>query len=295
MMTLPEIHTEIRRFEGDSRIYQPDGFTLRCMAREFIEFYILDYFSDQEPEMNVIELKQKVSSLSAKLDDIDELQFAETRIKITKKLLRGKELTRLFKNMNISEDRKTLNYAGYDYADQFLNGVLLRQPLPEGALPTDPDMVFYQQTPARIILELAAHHPWSKEDRFYDIGSGLGHVPVLLHLLQEVKTTGVEIDPAYCDYARHCAAELGLHEVIFQCADARQTDMRDGTVFFMYTPFRGNMHQQVLEKLRETAQNHPISLYTYGPCTFETDAAPWLRRITPGNCDEFTLTEFQSI
>ena len=66
-------------------------------------------------------------------------------------------------------------------------------------------MVFYQPTPGRIIFELVERAALQKHDTFYDLGSGLGQVVILVSLLSGARAKGIEFDPAYCEYARRCA------------------------------------------------------------------------------------------
>jgi SAM-dependent methyltransferase len=140
-------------------------------------------------------------------------------------------------------------------------------------------MVFYQPTPARIIFELVERAEFQKDGTFYDLGSGLGQVVILVNLLSGATAKGVEFDPAYCDYARRCAQELNLSKVDFVNADAREADYADGTAFFLYTPFEGKMLQEVLERLKGEAQRRRIQVYTYGPCTVQVSRQDWLKRV----------------
>ena len=114
---------------------------------------------------------------------------------------------------------------------------------------------------------------------FYDIGSGLGQVSTLTHLLSGVQAKGVEVELAYCDYARRCARGLNLSQVEFINVDAREADYSDGTVFFLYTPFEGRMLERVLERLKHESRKRRIQLYTYGPCTRQVARQRWLERV----------------
>jgi hypothetical protein len=99
-----------------------------------------------------------------------------------------------------------------------------------------------------------------------------------MHLLSGVRARGVEVEPAYCHYARRCARELSLSQVEFINADAREADYSDGTIFFLYTPFEGRMLEQVLERLKHESKKRRIQLCTYGPCTPQVARQKWLER-----------------
>lgn len=93
-------------------------------------------------------------------------------------------------------------------------------------------MVFYQKTPGRVIFELAEKCRFTEDDVFFDLGSGLRQVAILVHLLTGMAAKGIEFEPAFCNYARVFAAALNLTGVTFINIDARDADYSTGTVFF---------------------------------------------------------------
>lgn len=183
---------------------------------------------------------------------------------------------------------------GYDHLDTFLTGLLSDQAVPEASLKRMPGMVFYQKTPARIILELAERAALKQDDIFFDLGSGLGQVVILVHLLTGAAVRGVEYEPAYWRYAQVCITGLHLSNVIFSNKDARSEDYSQGTVFFMYTPFEGNMLEEMLAILRKEAAKRVIRIFTYGPCTFPVAQQDWLYCRNEIREDAYELYEFRS-
>ncbi|NJO82116.1 MAG: hypothetical protein HC828_04465 [Blastochloris sp.] len=155
-------------------------------------------------------------------------------------------------------------------------------------------MVLYQQTPARIIFELVRRAKLGPQDVFYDLGSGIGHVATLVHLLSGARARGVEFEPAFCEYAQAGAGALGLTEVAFINQDVRYTDYAEGNIFFLYTPCEGAMLLDVLKRLRERAQSGPIRLATYGPCTSIIAQQDWLTAPSPAEPGNFRLAIFNS-
>jgi SAM-dependent methyltransferase len=168
---------------------------------------------------------------------------------------------------------------GLDSLDAFIDGLLLAGSIPGETRAREPGMVPYQHTPARIVFELAERAGLSSDDVFYDLGSGLGHVPILINLLTGATARGVEVEPAYSAYASARAADLNLPRVEFRNADARYADYADGTDFFMYTPFEGRMLREVLDRLEAEARTRRIRLFTYGPCTSLAAREAWLEPI----------------
>jgi SAM-dependent methyltransferase len=183
---------------------------------------------------------------------------------------------------------------GYDALDALVSGVLLDATVPEAERQPEPEMVFYQPVPARVILELVERADFREEDVFYDLGSGLGQVVILVNLLSGVRSKGVEFEPVYCNYARQRAEALNLSGVEFVNADARDADFSDGTAFFLYTPFRGAMLRAVLERLRGEARTRRIGVYTYGPCTAEVARQRWLHPTDRNRNHPYKLAAFTS-
>jgi precorrin-6B methylase 2 len=177
----------------------------------------------------------------------------------------------------------------------FINGLLLIEAVPLETKAREPEMVYYQPTPARIIFELVEKAQLTREDVFYDMGSGLGQAPILVHLLSGATAKGIEFEPAYCDYARECAADLNLSAVEFINAEARTADYSEGTVFFRYTPFEGGVLQEVLEMLWEASRRRRIRLFTYGPCTLQVSQQSWLKCVDQNRAHLYKLGVFRSL
>jgi hypothetical protein len=89
--------------------------------------------------------------------------------------------------------------------------------------------------------------------------------------------------------------KLGLPYVEFIHADARQADYDDGTMFYLYTPFRGEMLRQVLRRLEAQAERRRIRVCTYGPCTLQAGEQNWLKPIYQAGQSEGSLGIFGSL
>ena len=165
---------------------------------------------------------------------------------------------------------------GYDDLDAFVSELFLNDAIPDARRALEPEMVAYQPTPARVVLELVKRARINANDVFVDIGSGLGQVPMLVNLLTGAAAVGIELESAYCEYAQRRAAELGLRGVEFRNEDARAADYSRGTVFFLYTPVTGEMLKDVLERIRIQTLGRDVRVLTYGPCTDVAASLPWL-------------------
>jgi len=277
-----DILSDIETIGNDERLYQEKNFNLRLQAIDYIEFHVIDRIdalmnrTDEFDLMNF--LKQYAKKVKCHLEDTDTRMFHQLRTKISRGDYRGKLLIDLLDeyldyNLTTFFQQDT---TGYDNLDTFLNGLLTNQNLPVETKAREPEMIYYQKTPARIILELIKKAEFKPHDVFFDLGSGLGHVTILVNLLASVISKGVEFQPSFCNYAKACVTDLNLKHVDFINADARYADYAEGSVFFMYTPFEGKMLQDVLQNLYGEAKKRRIKIFTYGACTSEVAQQIWL-------------------
>lgn len=139
--------------------------------------------------------------------------------------------------------------------------------LPRGSVP-------YLPAPVEEILTMVMEAPLRADDELVDLGAGLGRVVMLAHLLTGARARGVEIQPHLVDSARGSAAELGLSALSFDCANAADADL-DGSVFFLYSPFNGELLTQVVRRLSEVAQRRSIVVCAVG---LELPSEPWLQK-----------------
>lgn len=178
---------------------------------------------------------------------------------------------------------------GYDALDELVTGVFqLEEPRAVSAYP-DPEMVFYQPTPARHIFHLLRLAEPTASDTLIDLGAGLGHLPLLASICTPARCVGIEVEEAYVACARRCAETLNLERVWFVQEDARAADLSAGTIFYLYTPFRGTILAAVLSRLRREAETRPIRLATFGPCAEVVERESWLTAANPPNPAQISL------
>jgi hypothetical protein len=201
-------------------------------------------------------------------------RFEQIRAEIRAGRCRGQA----FRELIAEELRLDQGIMGYDELDVFVNQLLNIGKMPAPTTELAAEMVEFYKTPARFVVELVERMEFGPGDVFIDLGAGLGQVVLLVHLLTGVRALGVEIEPAYCAYARRCAERLGLGGVSFVAADARVADLSAGTVFFLFTPFKGEVFSQVMERVGVLALGCRIRVVGYGPCLEEIARLDWLRR-----------------
>jgi hypothetical protein len=294
------IQAELEAIERDDALYEEAGFGSRLEALDAIEASILvrveGLLATHGQAQELVTLQQRAEALKSRLEVSDEDLFRRLRAGIRAGDYRGAELRRQLETYaGTGRGKRSQAGGAYDSLDALVGGVLLAGAAPGAATEREPEMVFYQPTPARIVFELVEKARLQGHDTFYDLGSGLGQVVILVNLLTGVTAKGVEIDPAYCEYATHCAEGLGLPEVEFINADARAADYAGGTVFFLYTPFEGSMLQQVLDRLGQEAGLRRIAVYTYGPCTWQVSRQDWLESVDQDDHHVSKLAAFRSV
>lgn len=180
---------------------------------------------------------------------------------------------------------------GFDSRDEIVGGILQLRAPKDIDLPQSTEMVAYQPTPARHILELIAAVELSDEDLLVDLGSGLGHVPLLVSILTGKRTLGVELQPALVASALEAAENLNLSRVRFVAEDAREADLSDGTIFYLFSPFTGSILRDVLHRLHTQSAARPIRICSLGPCTRILQSLAWLKASTYVDTERITVFE----
>jgi hypothetical protein len=178
---------------------------------------------------------------------------------------------------------------GYDYLDELVGGVLQFEPLDDAVAELATEMVFYQPTPARHVFDLIERVALDRRDVLIDLGSGLGHVPLLAAICTEARCVGIELEAVYVDGARRSAEALNLANATFIRQDARAADLSAGTVFYLYTPFTGTILRAVLDALRREAARRAIRVCSYGPCTAIIAGEAWLECADPPATDRVAI------
>jgi hypothetical protein len=277
-----EILSEIENISNNQNLYQEKNFNARTDVIDYLEFHVIDRLNalieSRDIPDKINSLKEYALKIKSHLEEVNRCMFQRLRSKISQENYRGKILIDLMdkhfdNNIHAFFLQDTI---GYDNLDIFLNGLLDIHDLPGETKNREPEMVYYQKTPARIILELIKRAEFKPQDVFFDLGSGMGQVTILVNILSSVISKGVEFEPAFCSHATACAANLQLNDVEFINTDARYADYSSGTVFFMYTPIKGKMLTDVLQNLNGEAKRRKIRIFTYGPCTPEVAKQNWL-------------------
>jgi hypothetical protein len=297
---ISEIQSDIDTIEENAALYEETNFNSRTDAIDFIDFHIIDRIegllqNPSCPESFQI-LKQRAEKIKFDLERINVSLFKQLRKKIAAGMYKNAAFTEIisgyFNGHVINTDEP--NKIGYDNLDAFMDGLLSKHGDVATTAELEPEMVFYQKTPARVVFEMAAMGKFNEGDIFVDLGSGLGQVAILVNLITGIATRGIEFEPVYCTLAQANTSQLNLHNVTFINTDARNADYSNGTIFFMYTPFRGSILQEVLHMLQKESAQRTIRIFTYGPCSPQVAQQDFLCCANGKGDDFYKLYEFVS-
>ena len=281
-MNLSKIQSQFEKIEKDPFLFEERNFEKRQEGIEFIDFQILQQIDDlilkTGQAKRWLQLKLRAEKIKGELEKINFKLFQQLRERIRNGEIAGEKFKNLIHDYIVFdlEDTEHQDQIEYENLDVLVNGLSPFSEIPGQTRDLEPEMVYYQKTPARIVFEMIEKSPFQAEDVFFDLGSGLGQVAILVHLLTGLPVRGIEIEPSFCQYARDWAVNLHLPAATFQNGDARFADLSCGTVFFMFTPFKGVILSTVLENLRKESGNRRIKIITYGPCTIEVGLQNWL-------------------
>lgn len=222
-------------------------------------------------------LRDRIETLCVELEAVDERLYRSIRQDIR----RGVGARRLLEWVcSADPDRNAetrLSGDSYDWLDALVSGVLRIDEPTSQLAGLAAEMVFYQPTPARHVFDMLARSGLGRHDVLVDLGSGLGHVPLLASICTGARCIGIEWEVAHVECARRCAQALNLDQVTFVQGDVRAADLSVGTVFYLYTPFEGAMLREVLDLLRTQASRREIRICALGPCIATVAQERWLQ------------------
>ena len=220
---ISQLQTRIETIGNEQALFEEVNFEKRAEAIDILEFHILDtiegLFQKEYQNEDLKLLKVQADLLKENLQNIDKKLFLRLREELRKANDKKSIFREIISHYLGDWIRKIgqLGKIGYDNFDVFVNNLLPAfSPIkPEALMPGEPEMVFYQKTPARIVFEMGELIGTESKEIFFDLGSGLGQVVILLNLITGITAKGVEIESEYCGYANECALQLNLSDVEF--------------------------------------------------------------------------------
>lgn len=184
-MNLKKVHSDLNALERDASLTEETKLGARARALDFIAF-VDEIVRMRGSIEDLTVLKQQATSLKHRLESINEQLFQRLRADIQSGSFTPQELRYQFDQYTTySAKEKGQVHMGYDGLDVLVNGLMNVGLRPQEPNERDPEMVHYEATPARAILDLIDNVGLTQDDIFYDLGSGLGQVAILVHLSAE--------------------------------------------------------------------------------------------------------------
>jgi hypothetical protein len=270
-----DLHAFLCGLEDDFSLFQPEHLRERLIALDDLD----SGFGGPADSTSCTNsrIHNRAKALRTRLEAANAVLYQSVRAEIAYGGQPRILLQWLQDSANQNESTSPLPGPGFDALDELVSGVLqLREPS-EPKLQRSTEMVPYQPTPVRHILHLITASALAEDDVFVDLGSGLGHVPLLVSLVTGTQSLGIEVQATYVASARECAQSLNLSRVRFIPQDAREADLSSGTVFYLYSPFNGSILTEVLSMLRRESTRRSIKICSLGPCTRTIANETWLK------------------
>lgn len=147
--------------------------------------------------------------------------------------------------------------------DAWVDALFGLEEIPDDAKDLPREAVPYLPCGVDEIVTMVRELPLKPEDQFVDLGSGLGRVVMLAHLISGARSSGLELQAHLVASARSQGEALNLRDVSFRVAEVTSEDL-DGSVFFLYAPFSGEMLRRALDRLEAVARRRRIVLCAVG-------------------------------
>jgi len=294
MPDLAQWERDLGALEQDQSLNDDDNLAARFLALKRLDFLeeAHQLLAFGQPTSDQL---QRIRTLQADLDRRNQALFQRVRSCIGAGAFTSRQLlTLLQNNTSYRAGNSACLHWGGEAADELAAGLFRSDRPTQQWNGGDSEMIHYEPAPVSALLELVDRVPMTSADRFVDIGSGLGQVVLLVRLLTGVEAVGLEVMPAFVEQAEQEAAALGVSGVTFEQGDARNADLCRGTVYFLFSPFRGQMLQTVLKRLRDEAMARQLTICSFGPCTVTIAAENWLTIEEPEMNNEFRLAIFHS-
>lgn len=291
-METREIRDLLERLEGDASLEGPTRFADRHAALAELGV-VAELLGHRRAELEARELASRVAERRAALERADRELFAGLRDEIREGTLFGASLRAWLDPLTAYAARAERHaHVVEEPLDAFVDGMLGLPRVAETGIAPGDELIHYEPAPASVVLDLVDHGGLGAGDVVCDVGSGIGRIPLLLHLLTGTKTMGLELDSGLAAIGERAARGLELGGVELRTGDARTADFAGADVFVLVTPFKGRVLEDVLGRLRASCAPAPLRLVSFGPGTPWIARVPWLERVEGDPSDEFGLVRF---
>lgn len=291
-METRDIHDLLARLGADASLDGPTRFADRHAIRSELAL-AAELLAHRRADPEARALAARVAEGTASLERADRELFAGLRDEIREGRVSGASL-RVWLDPLTAYTARAERHAHVveEPLDAFVDGLLGLPRVAETGIAPGDELIHYEPAPASVVLDLVDHAGLGENDVVCDVGSGIGRIPLLLHLLTGRKTRGLELDEGLASVGERAARDLELADVELRAGDARTADFAGATVFVLVTPFKGRVLDDVLERLRAACAPAPLRLVSFGPGTPWLARVPWLEQTDGDPSDEFRLARF---
>lgn len=279
----------LARCESDTALVEPSRLRERLEALDRLDVYFPCSPAPGAFTRLGQDMLDRANTIRSRLEIINGTFYESIRCQIQGGLHGNSLIQSIPKSLTSRTGYKPASGFGYDYFDELLSGVFRFQEPDDRHIPRDVEKMPYQPTPARHIFDLIDRTALTAADVFVDLGSGLGHVAMMVSIITRACSLGIEVEAPYVERAQQCARSLNLNRVVFVHEDAREADLRGGTLFYLFTPFVGSVLRAVLNRLKHEAAARPIRICCFGPCAPIVAAESWLVATTLPRADFITM------
>ena len=288
-----DLHALLCDLEADSSLFQPEQLWKRLIALDDLDAGFGGFDSKDAARCADLRIHKRAKSLRTRLEAANAALYQSVRSDIVRGGQPRALLQWLQDSTSQDQSKNPSPGLGFDCRDELVSGVLQLHEPSEPNLLRSPEMVPYQPTPVRRIRHLIASTALTEADVFVDLGSGLGHVPLLVSMMTGAQSLGIEVQAAYVASSRECAQSLHLDRARFIQQDAREADLSSGTVFYLYSPFNGSILTDVLSALRLESTRRSIKICSLGPCTRTVANETWLKACALPDTGRITVFDSQ--
>ena len=239
MADLLKLGRDLAALEQDPTLLDDDNLEARFEALRTLDF-LVEAFQLQAGNQQVATGLLRARALQGDLGQRNQDLFRKLRTGIRTGMVSPGQLRTLFgSNCRYRPDFSAYLHWGPEAADALAAGVFNSDCPPQPWDGSDSEMIHYEPTPVSALLELVDRVPLTPADRFVDIGSGLGQVALLVHLLTGVEAIGLEVMPAYVNQARLPNGQAGNCGGSVQTGGRAQRGPVRGHGLFSLFPFPG--------------------------------------------------------
>lgn len=174
---------------------------------------------------------------------------------------RGKNLLNYFKCLNENLDDRDNIDIGYLLTRIYLHKLFEQSNVFSWDSELPKDGTGYQPLYYDAMIGIIDMLKLSKDDIFYDLGSGRGLFTNLIGLTSPCTVKGIEYSPSRALDAERITKKFDLQNVINYNEDVLDCDFSDGTVFFMFNPFYSQTVEEVMNRIKQI--KHKVRIVTY--------------------------------